>query len=207
MHQSYNHSLSNDYDQISPELQRTSTSQYHNQHHASHSLPSPPSPPLSSLKPKAEDKSPDDVQIVAHLRYSGNIKLSLTAEILLDYPMPSFVGIPVQLNVTGLTFDGVAVIAYIKKKAHFCFLTPEDAEVVVGSDDGASGVHGRHEQSDNSRGGFGSGGGGGVRGNMKVGGLFEEIKVESEIGLKVQGKQVLKNVGRVENFVLESTLR
>jgi len=193
MHQSYSHNANDDLDQFSPEIHHnTSTYRHHNNH--SQSLPSPPSPTQNHKSARAhttDDRSPDDVQIVAHLRYSGNIKLSLTAEILLDYPMPSFVGIPVQLNVTGLTFDGVAVIAYIKKKAHFCFLAPEDAEVVVG--DGVDG-------------GGGGGGEGGV-GRARVGGLFEEIKVESEIGLKVQGKQVLKNVGRVEKFVLEQVRR
>lgn len=200
MHQSYNlNNANDDLDQFSPEIHRSSAYQ-HNDHNHSQSTPSPPTPTSPIHKHKraqahtTDDKSPDDVQIVAHLRYSGNIKLSLTAEILLDYPMPSFVGIPVQLNVTGLTFDGVAVIAYIKKKAHFCFLAPEDAEVVVGdSVDGAA----------RNLGGSGGSGGGGVR----VGGLFEEIKVESEIGLKVQGKQVLKNVGRVEKFVLEQVRR
>jgi len=212
MHQSYNHyTPSNDLDQLSPELHRASTSHHnhtHNNHNLHHSTShSPGSPPTPSSSPPTspnhkdnhvnDDRSPDDVQIVAHLRYSGNIKLSLTAEILLDYPMPSFVGIPVQLNVTGLTFDGVAVIAYMKKKAHFCFLAPEDAEVVVVGDS----VDGSAAGGNGDR--AGGGGGSGVR----VGGLFEEIKVESEIGLKVQGKQVLKNVGRVEKFVLEQVRR
>jgi len=134
-----------------------------------------------------EEKSVEDVQIVTHIRYSGDIKLSLTAEILLDYPMPSFVGIPVKLNVTGLTFDGVALLAYIKKKAHFCFLAPEDADALIGA---------TSESADNKGGRTGP-----------IGGLFEEIKVESEIGLKTAGKQSLKNVGRVEKFVLEQVRR
>jgi distribution and morphology protein 12 len=42
---------------------------------------------------------------------------------------------------------------------------------------------------------------------MKIGGLLHEIKVESEIGQRVNGKQVLKNVGKVEKFVLEQVRR
>lgn len=34
---------------------------------------------------RMREKSADDIQIVAHVRYSGDIKMSLTAEILLDY--------------------------------------------------------------------------------------------------------------------------
>ncbi|TAQ86596.1 hypothetical protein B7494_g5072 [Chlorociboria aeruginascens] len=136
------------------------------------------SPPRRFREPQVED-----LQTVFRVRYSGDVRLSLTTEILLDYPMPSFVGIPVKLNITGLSFDGVAVLAYIRKRTHFCFLSPEDASATLGGDD--------NEQ----------------RGDMKMGGLFHEIKVESEIGQREGGKQVLKNVGKVEKFVLEQVRR
>jgi distribution and morphology protein 12 len=41
----------------------------------------------------------------------------------------------------------------------------------------------------------------------RIGGLLENIRVESEIGGKGDGKQVLKNVGKVESFVLEQVRR
>jgi distribution and morphology protein 12 len=126
----------------------------------------------------------EDLQTVFRIRYAGNIKLSLTTEILLDYPMPSFVGIPVKLNITGLSFDGVAVLAYIRKRAHFCFLSPEDAYAAIGPDSESE-----------------------VKGGMKMGVLLHDIKVESEIGQREGGKQVLKNVGKVEKFVLEQVRR
>ncbi|KAF2148530.1 hypothetical protein K461DRAFT_65394 [Myriangium duriaei CBS 260.36] len=127
------------------------------------------------------EPAPEDMQVVARMEYDGDVKLSLTAEILLDYPTPSFVGIPLQLHITGLKFDGTAICAYIKRKAHFCFLAPEDAELLIDE-------------------------GGGEEGG-KPGGLIEEIRVESEIGQKEGGKQVLKNVGKVEKFVLEQVRR
>ncbi|CZR55139.1 probable Mitochondrial distribution and morphology protein 12 [Phialocephala subalpina] len=137
------------------------------------------SPPRRFREPRVED-----LQTVFRVRYAGDVKLSLTAEILLDYPMPSFVGIPVKLNITGLSFDGVAVLAYIRKRAHFCFLSPEDAYAAIGAEDEAE-----HHSG------------------MKMGGLLHEIKVESEIGQRENGKQVLKNVGKVEKFVLEQVRR
>jgi len=112
----------------------------------------------------------------------------------LDYPMPSFVGIPLQLNITGMTFDGVAILAYIKKKAHFCFLSPEDADALVGSDVDLRMSDDTEKTAKPEQ-------------KHKVGGLLEEIKVESEIGQKDNGKQVLKNVGKVEKFVLEQVRR
>ncbi|OBT88638.1 hypothetical protein VE02_04002 [Pseudogymnoascus sp. 03VT05] len=142
----------------------------------------PTSPPRRFKEPRVED-----LQTVFRVRYSGDIRLSLTAEILLDYPMPSFVGIPLKLNITGLSFDGVAVLAYIRKKAHFCFLSHEDALNAIGPED-----------LDDPA---------GTPNGLKMGGLLQEIKVESEIGQRENGKQVLKNVGKVEKFVLEQVRR
>lgn len=144
----------------------------------------PTSPPRHFREPRVED-----LQTVFRVRYSGNIRLSLTAEILLDYPMPSFVGIPVKLNITGLSFDGVAVLAYIRKRAHFCFLSPEDAHAAIGSEENNHADELGHQS------------------HMKLGDLLHEIKVESEIGQREGGKQVLKNVGKVEKFVLEQVRR
>ncbi|KAF2681073.1 hypothetical protein K458DRAFT_444933 [Lentithecium fluviatile CBS 122367] len=148
-------------------------------------------PPASP--PRMREKSPEDLQVVAHVLYSGDVKMSLTAEILLDYPMPSFVGIPLTLNITGLTFDGVAILAHIKKRAHFCFLSPEDADALVGGETSLASL-----QSDTLNQEHHS-----VQ-RPRVGSLLEHIKVESEIG---DGKQVLKNVGKVESFVLEQVRR
>lgn len=139
----------------------------------------------------------EDIQAVFRIKYAGDVKLLLTADILLDYPMPSFVGIPVRLSITGLTFDGVGVVANIRKRVHFCFLSPEDAVAAVGG-----------EENKAAGSGNGSGIGGGSDGaKTKMGGLLQEIRVESEIGQRESGKQSLKNVGKVERFVLEQVRR
>ncbi|KAK8075156.1 hypothetical protein PG997_009819 [Apiospora hydei] len=135
----------------------------------------------------------EDMQAVFRIKYSGDIKLMLTAEILLDYPMPSFVGIPVKLNITGLSFDGVGVVAYIRKRVHFCFLSPDDALTAIGDDDDDD-----PEESNGTD--------QGMKGRAD-GGLLQEIKVESEIGQREGMKQSLKNVGKVERFVLEQVRR
>ncbi|KAL1882286.1 Mitochondrial distribution and morphology protein 12 [Diaporthe australafricana] len=137
----------------------------------------------------------EDIQAVFRIKYSGDVKLLLTADILLDYPMPSFVGIPLRLSITGLSFDGVGVVAHIRKRVHFCFLSPEDALAAVGSDG--------QEQAEDAPEGAGSSN---IRPG-KMGGLLQEIRVESEIGQREGGKQSLKNVGKVERFVLEQVRR
>ncbi|KAI1435030.1 hypothetical protein GGR50DRAFT_658982 [Xylaria sp. CBS 124048] len=147
---------------------------------------------------KFHEPRPEDMQAVFRIRYAGDVRLELTAMILLDYPMPSFVGIPLKLNITGLTFDGVGVIAYIRKRVHFCFLSPDDAIAAVGDDDGdlESSGHARWDSANSES-----------KGKGRTGGLLQEIRVDSEIGQREGVKQSLKNVGKVEKFVLEQVRR
>lgn len=167
---------------------------------------------VSSSSSDNDDRS-QDLQTTLHISYRGPLSLSLTAEILLDYPMPSFVGIPLKLQITGLSFDGVALLAYLRhghrhrhrhrhaagdageeerRKVHFCFLGREDARVMVGEGSGDGDGDGDGEKDEEEE---------------ALGGLLREIRVESEIGRQEGGKQVLKNVGKVEKFVLEQVRR
>jgi len=169
-------------------------------------------PPKPRSQPRFRERRVDDLQAVFRIRYAGDVKLLLTADILLDYPMPSFVGIPVRLSITGLTFDGVGVLAKIRRRVHFCFLSPEDAVIAVGANGGggnsssgseeevSGGPQVRRRSVPNSPPPMGTGG-------TKLGGLLQEIRVESEIGERVSGKQSLRNVGKVERFVLEQVRR
>ncbi|KAH6634180.1 hypothetical protein B0J18DRAFT_11063 [Chaetomium sp. MPI-SDFR-AT-0129] len=208
-------------DQLLPKQQPQQQQQPHpHHHHAHHQHPSQPQQQQAKEddnNPRLRERRIDDMQAVFRIRYAGDVKLLLTADILLDYPMPSFVGIPVRLSITGLTFDGVGVLARIRKRLHFCFLSPEDAVAAVGNDDGEedeagpgspSPSRGRpltRQQHHVPQGGGGRAGGG--PGNTKLGGLLQEIRVESEIGQRESGKQSLKNVGKVERFVLEQVRR
>ncbi|KAM7193581.1 hypothetical protein V8F20_008354 [Naviculisporaceae sp. PSN 640] len=167
-----------------------------------HEDPSAPSNNSNGTSPNDSEESQrrfreprvEDIQAVFRIKYAGDIKLLLTADILLDYPMPSFVGIPVRLSITGLTFDGVGVLAHIRKRVHFCFLSPEDAVAAVGGEENLDRGDEGGPRSSSS-------------GSAKIGGLLQEIRVESEIGQRESGKQSLKNVGKVERFVLEQVRR
>lgn len=147
--------------------------------------------PRRMHEPRAED-----FQVLCQVRYAGNIKLSLTADILLDYPMPSFVGLPLKLNVTGLSFDGIAVVAYIRRRVHLCFLSPEDSAAWLSSPSDNDFFDLAKEQASGSS-----------SPRRDTNSLLKEIRVDTEIGRKENGKQVLKNVGKVEKFVLEQVRR
>lgn len=167
------------------------------------------------------ERRPEDFQVICRVKYSGDVKLSLTAEILLDYPMPSFVGLPLKLNITGVTFDGVAVVAYIRRRAHFCFLSPEDADALLGDEENEE----DHLHQCQNRTYMAAGADPGTteyntnnndnndtnnlppQPKRRFGSLLQQIRVDSEIGRKENGKQALKNVGKVERFVLDQVRR
>ena len=112
-----------------------------------------------------------------------------------------------RLNITGLTFDGIGVAAKIRRRAHFCFLSPEDAQAYAEYEDG----DGDEEEASGYNHGENAADGPGVRKKDReapIGGLIKEVKVESEIGQGGDGGvggggQTLRNVGKVERFVLE----
>lgn len=104
-----------------------------------------------------------------------------------------------------MAFDGVACVAWIGRRLHFCFLEEEATEDLPAN----FSTTGVPESGANTPGGGGMSSAGGevAMGARFQGGMLKEIKVESEIGEKGKGKQVLKNVGKVERFVLEQVRR
>jgi distribution and morphology protein 12 len=191
------HHHAESFSSISPPPSDTPTSLHEHSYHgpSSEAIADDLDGASEANRPQRPDSSPEDVQIVFHVTYSGDIRLSLTADVFLDYPMPSFVGIPLKLRITGITFNGVGIVAYIKKRAHLCFLSPDDAEALVGGETLES-LDSPDEQRD-----------GKSRASKKVGALLEDIKIESEMGETDTGKQVLKNVGKIEKFILEQVQR
>ena len=179
---------------------------------------------VTSLSEENDKRNPLDLQTVLHISYSGDVSLSLTAEILLDYPSPGFVNIPLKLRITGLDFDGVGVVAYLSDrknvraaqelatdengadnssgtgKIKFSFLTPDDAAALLSFNHSTPSPTNTRPITSNI-----------VEETptkpQRFGNLLQEIRVESEIGRQQPGHPVLKNVGKVEKFVLEQVRR
>jgi len=210
----------------------------HSGPHTQKQISPQPKDPNGHQGPSEDLGHPLDLQTTLHISYSGSLSISLTAEILLDYPMPSFVGIPLKLQITGLSFDGVAVLAYLhsrtksttseatlkagegnekdhgdetRGKVKFCFLGTEDARVMLGPDIVSTGTpnlnHGDSETSRASENINHAPKASEAHDDLPLGSLLRSIRVETEIGRQGEGKAVLKNVGKVEKFVLEQVRR
>lgn len=130
-------------------------------------FPSAPAAPATSGRD-------DDIQFYLDIAYNGDMSLCVTAKLLLNYPSPSFVSLPLKLTLTQLEIHAMAVLAYISKRIHFSFICDiedeGDSEILIG-----------HERIN----------------------IIKNIKIESEIGDVKEHGSVLRNVGKVERFLLE----
>ncbi|KAK6465917.1 mitochondrial distribution and morphology protein 12 [Scheffersomyces coipomensis] len=184
---------------------------------------------IQSLK-KATMKNVDDIQLIVEFNYHGNAYLDLTANLLVNYPSPNFISLPVKLHITDLVIHALATIAYLKKSVYFSFLcdindsvsdyftstnssastntattatTPAD---VVGT----STPHQTTPAVETPLSAHPTSGGNFVdyvsdqNMNERID-IIKKIKIESEIGQLEQN--VLRNVGKVEKFLVEQIRR
>ncbi|KIJ44325.1 hypothetical protein M422DRAFT_228407 [Sphaerobolus stellatus SS14] len=128
-----------------------------------------------------------NIQLHFRITHQSNLRLTLTTSLLINYPSPSFMSLPIKLSVTGLIFTGEVVVAYEgrRKRIHLCILDDLDPYGPAG------------DRSNRQTPASTSTPGGkplpiGVR-------LLPSIFIESEIGQA--DNHVLKNVTRVERFI------
>jgi len=160
-----------------------------------------PQPSSASSQPETRPASPvpdeqharPDLQLHLHLNWHSNLRLTLTTSLLINYPSPSFMSLPIKLSVTGLVFNGEVAVAYqgSRGRVHICILDDLDPY----------GPACRRERSQSSTPSDMDDEGGRRDGKrLPVGQrLLPSILIESEIGQT--DKHVLKNVTRVERFI------
>ncbi len=161
------------------------------------STPEPPAP-----KPPQQP----NLQLHLHVTWHSNLRLTLTTSLIINYPSPMFMSLPIKLSVTGLFFNGEVVVAYEgeRKRVHLCIVDELDPYGPLGSDrpkrDTPSST-GTPVEAEEETSGTAAGNGGARAGKpLPIGQrLLPTIYIESEIGQA--DKHVLKNVTRVERFI------
>ncbi|RKP02196.1 hypothetical protein CXG81DRAFT_25135 [Caulochytrium protostelioides] len=68
----------------------------------------------------------NDVQVQLRLSYSGNFRLTLESELVIDQPTPRFIVLPITLRLTGFGFAADALVAYMGDHINFCIQEPPD---------------------------------------------------------------------------------
>lgn len=149
-------------------------------------LDTPPAPtPLNA-------SSHPNIQLHLRVLHHSDLRLSLTTSLLINYPAPLFLSLPIKLAVTGLEFTGEVVVAYEgaspKRRVHFCLLDDLDPYGLATSRSSSN----LGDEEDDA--------GTTASKPLPVGQrLFPSIFIESEIGHADQ--HVLRNVTRVERFI------
>ncbi|KJA24300.1 hypothetical protein HYPSUDRAFT_136556 [Hypholoma sublateritium FD-334 SS-4] len=156
--------------------------------------PSPPPAPEPAPNPHP------NLQLHLHINWPSDLRITLTTSLLINYPSPMFMSLPIKLSVTGLVFNGEVAIAYEgeRKRIHLCILDDLDpygpagdrpkreSEVIthpeLDDESPPTGIPSRPSKP------------------LPVGQrLLPSIYIESEIGQA--DKHVLKNVTRIERFI------
>ncbi|KAI1788413.1 hypothetical protein LXA43DRAFT_894768 [Ganoderma leucocontextum] len=165
-----------------------------------------PSYPSPSLYLSAMSAHPD-LQLHLHIAWQSNLRVTLTTSLMINYPSPMFMSLPIKLSVTGLFFNGEVVVAYEgeRGRVHLCIVDELDPYGPLGfgcdrpkRDTPSSGTPVEAEDEVPPS----AGGAGGARAGkpLPIGErLLPTIYIESEIGQA--DKHVLKNVTRVERFI------
>ncbi|KAI9300380.1 hypothetical protein BJ944DRAFT_244249 [Cunninghamella echinulata] len=146
-----------------------------------HSNPSPP-PPLqpASQPPSIRDES-TRMDFQAHLlvSYKGDMSMTILTELRMNYPSMEFMSLPIQLCVRSVEFEATAVVAYIQSMNRVCvsMLEAEEEDISTIRDKDMIGL----------------------------GSLLRHVHIESIVG--DEQKHVLKNVGKIERFIVDQLRR
>ncbi|KAI0797462.1 hypothetical protein C8Q75DRAFT_1576 [Abortiporus biennis] len=190
--------------------------------HSNIRQPLPSAPPIleadPSRTPDSREEDSDDsleatppppppthpnLQVHMHISWHSNLRLTFTTSLLINYPSPMFMSLPIKLSVTGLIFDGEVAVAYEgeRRRIHLCILDDLDPYCPLAGDrpkrdtPSSGGTPPEHEDDTpgsipHSR----------PSKPLPIGQrLLPSIYIESEIGQA--DKHVLKNVTRVERFI------
>ncbi|KAJ7020801.1 hypothetical protein C8F04DRAFT_1142923 [Mycena alexandri] len=163
-------------------------------------------PSHASPDPAPPNAHPN-LQLHLHINWPSDLRITLTTSLLINYPSPMFMSLPIKLSVTGLIFTGEVAVAYEgeRKRVHLCILDDLDpyGPAAGGSRPKRDSLDGLRTPLDLDADVIDSPMGGAYPRAPKplpVGQqLLPSIYIESEIGQT--DKHVLKNVTRVERFI------
>lgn len=161
--------------------------------------PETSSPPEQADEPSAGNGQPN-IQIHLHVNWQSNLRITLTTSLLINYPSPMFMSLPIKLSVTGLVFCGEIVVAYEgeRRRVHLCILDDQDPYGPFGVRPKREPISDTPPELDEDL----PGSTGPPRPSKPPPAgqrLLPNIFIESEIGQA--DKHVLKNVTRVERFI------
>lgn len=140
----------------------------------------------------------NDIQIIAEIKYNGDLRLEIVVNLLVNYPSPHFICLPIKLHVTELEIHSIVAIAYIRNSIFVSFLCDV-------SDSGSDYFTTSSNPTDDLQ-NISNTGGNFVEYNTNPVNreridIIKKVRIESEIGEAEHN--TLRNVGKVEKFLVE----
>lgn len=148
-----------------------------------------PEPPLEAHESHLPKVNMDnDLQFHLRVIFHSDMRINISTSLLLNYPSPLFMALPIRLTVVGFEFDGEVVAAYqpSKKRVHICVLDDDDPYRPATASNERFPNAPLYQQGEKEK----------ISAGAR---LLPHIFIESEIGQADQ--QVLRNVSRVEKFI------
>ncbi|CAO0800855.1 unnamed protein product [Mucor circinelloides] len=131
-------------------------------------------PPTSNTTINNTPSTEMDFQVHMLISYKGDMSMTVMTELRMNYPSVMFMSLPINLRVRSVEFEATAVVAYIQSMQRVC------VSMLEPEDTRAGGV-----------------------GNKDIGmdSLLRDVHIETVVG--DEQKQVLKNVGKIEKFIVD----
>ncbi|KAG8823192.1 Mitochondrial distribution and morphology protein 12 [Serendipita sp. 401] len=171
------------------EQRKASSPDHHNSTTSKIPIPSPGpaihTAPLTQQPKLQPNDTENDLQFHLRIIHHSDTRISVSTSLLLNYPSPLFMALPIRLTIVGFEFDGEVVVAYqpSRKQVHLCILDDQDPYRPASA---SKRDEKQPKQFDKDK----------ATAGMR---LLPQIFIESEIGQA--DKQVLRNVSRVERFL------
>ncbi|VEU21209.1 DEKNAAC102179 [Brettanomyces naardenensis] len=133
-----------------------------------------PNKPSSSRVPRGKN----DIQMTVDIEWDSQIYIEVTCNLVVNYPSPEFITLPVRLKISDLLIHSLAVFAYLDHKVFISFLCDLD--------DNNTNVREAREDSRKSSVGDISGGFLSLDATRSGGGdridIIKDLKIEGELG-------------------------
>ncbi|ODQ44196.1 hypothetical protein PICMEDRAFT_19454, partial [Pichia membranifaciens NRRL Y-2026] len=142
-----------------------------------------------------------DIQLSVDVNWDSELYIEIICDLLVNYPAPEFIRLPVRLKITDLRIHSLMVAACISKKVFISFLCDIDSDDGAGLDDGSYSNSNNNESRQDSRKSTTTNTTFSRRskGKERID-ILQDMKIEGEIGNVSEGAEL--NIGKIEKFLI-----
>lgn len=158
---------------------------------------------LLNTTKKSPVKDDNDIQFIVEIDYHGDLQMEVTVNLLVNYPSSNFITLPIQLHISDLVIHSIAAIAYLKHSVFFSFLcdiNENNSDYFSSSHRNSATLSHQHSELNVPTGGNFVDYVTGPLNRERID-IIKKVHIESAIG--ELENNVLRNVGKVERFLVD----